>query len=299
MPTIAPRRTAMRCAIYAVIVPLVLLLGACSMARLGYSNGDTLVYWWLNGYVDLDSEQSPWVKQRIDKLFLWHRHTQLKTYIPLLVSAQHRLEHNVTKAEVMADYADLTKALDRVIDEASPDLADLAIAMNADNVAALKKKFETNDKKFRKDYLDGNQEQRQEHRYKLVMEWAEYWFGDFSDEQEATIRRASDARPLNNEMWMTDRLERQQTELALINRIHQEKLSHEAATEAVKEYINNNYLVRTNATPEMKAFFEASKDGVAQMAVLIINISTPKQRTHAREKLQQWIDDFNVLQAKG
>ena len=48
----------------------------------------------------------------------------------------------------------------------------------------------------------------------------------------------------------------------------------------------------------MNAFFAASKDGVAQLVVIIVNISTPKQKAHAVARLQQWIDDFNALADK-
>ncbi len=288
-----PRRT--RAPRWLLPALLALLLAACSLGRFGYNNGDTLIYWWLNGYVEFDSGQRPWVQQRIDNLMSWHRHSQLKTYIPVLAAAQRRLEHDVTKAEVLADYQDITQLIDRIFEQAAPDLADLAISMNADNMAQLKKKFEENDEKFRKDYLKGDHEERQEHRYKMVMEWAEYWFGDFSAEQEAAIRRASDARPLNNEMWVADRVQRQQALIALLARIHQEKLTHDAATVLIKDFMESNYLVRTSATPEMKAFFDASKDAVAQLTVFIINLATPKQRQHAKDKLQQWIDDLNVL----
>ncbi|HEY8024904.1 MAG TPA: DUF6279 family lipoprotein [Burkholderiaceae bacterium] len=276
------------------LVPLTLV--ACSLGRIGYNNGDTLVYWWLNGYVDFDSSQRPWVQQRIEGLHAWHRHTQLQTYVPLLIAAQHRLEHNVTKAEVLADYEDMTKCVDRIVDQAAPDLADLAIAMDADNLAQLTKKFESNNDKFRKEYMSGDREERQVHRYKMIMEWAEYWFGDFSDVQQAVIRRISDARPLNNELWVTDRIQRQHALIALLARIHQEKLTHDAAAALIKDFIDNNYLVRTGATPEMKAFFDASKDGVAQLAATIVNLATPKQKEHAKEKLQQWIDDITALE---
>jgi hypothetical protein len=276
---------------------LVVLLSACSLGRLGYNNADTITYWWLNGYVDFDPSQGHWARQRVDALYAWHRQTQLKTYVPILTNAQHLLERNVSKADVMAEYDDIGKALDRVIERAAPDLADLAIAMNGENMDALKQKFDATNRKFRKDYLDGDREQRQEHRYKLVMEWAEYWFGDFSDEQETAIRRASDTRPLNNEFWVEDRTMRQHALIAMLERIHREKLSHDAATVLIRNYIANNFLERKDAPPEMQAFFAASKDGLAQLSVTIVNLTTPKQRAHAKEKMQQWIDDFNTLAA--
>jgi len=277
---------------------LVLVLTACSLTRLGYSNGDIITYWWLNGYVGFDANQKPWVRQRIENLFAWHRQTQLKGYVTLLSGAQHRLQHEVTKQEVLDDYEALTRCGDRIIDEMAPDMADLALSMDATNLEHLREKFESNNEKYRKDYLRGDLQERQKYRYKVILEWAEYWFGDFSDEQEAMIRRVSDQRPLNNEMWAADRIQRQQGLIALVQRIQREKPPHAVVTEMIKTYVRDNYLLRASATPEMNAFFAASKDGVAQLVVIIVNISTPKQKAHAVARLQQWIDDFNALADK-
>ena len=63
----------------------------------------------------------------------------------------------------------------------------------------------------------------------------------------------------------------------------------------IKTYVINNYLLRAGATPEMKTFFDASKDSVAQLTVVLVNITTPKQKEPAAARLQQWIDDFNEL----
>lgn len=281
-----------------LVALLALLLAACSLGRFGYDHGDTIVYWWLDGYAGFDTSQRPWVRQRIDTLFAWHRHTQLKRYIPVIAAAQRKLDHDVTKADVMEVYGEISAAVDRIAEQAAPDLADLAIAMNGDNMDALKKKFDATNRKFQKEYLDGDRTERQEHRYKLAMEWAEYWFGDFSDEQEAAIRRASDARPLNNEFWVADRIERQKALLALLDHIQRDKVPRDAAAALIKTYIADNFLARNEAGPEAQAFFNASKDAVAQLTVTIVNLTTPRQRAHAKEKLQQWIDDFNTLAAE-
>jgi hypothetical protein len=43
------------------LVALMATLTACSTIRFTYNHGDTLLYWWLNAYIDLDSDQSDWV----------------------------------------------------------------------------------------------------------------------------------------------------------------------------------------------------------------------------------------------
>jgi len=265
------------------------------MARLGYNNGDTIAYWWLDGYIGFNNTERPWVQKRIETFFTWHRHNELKEYVKLLRVAQTRLQHPLTKELVLSDYEEVTKCGDRLIDQIAPDMVDLIMMMDADNLDHLKQKFESNNAKFRSDYLSGDVEDRQEYRYKMVMESAEYWFGDFSDQQEAIIRKASDQRPLNNEMWAADRIQRQQGLIALIKRLQTEKPTREASIEMLKSFVATNYVLRPGTSPEMKAFFEASKDGVAQLTVVIVNLTTQKQKDHAMARLQQWIDDLGEM----
>ena len=70
---------------------LVVFLCGCSMARLGYNNGETVSYFWLNSYIDFDADQKPWVKKELASLFAWHRRTQLPEYLPLLAQAKKRV----------------------------------------------------------------------------------------------------------------------------------------------------------------------------------------------------------------
>ena len=177
-----------------------------------------MTYWWLNGYVGFDASQKPWAKQRIDALFAWHRRTQLKHYVALLTGAQRRLQHDVTKQQMLDDYEELIQCGDRIVDEIAARSGRSGLVDEGREPGTFRHKFESNNEKYRKDHLRGDLQDKQKSRYKDVMEWAEYWFGDFSDEQEAVIRRASDQRPLNNELWAADRVVRQQSLIALVQR---------------------------------------------------------------------------------
>jgi len=73
------------------LIAIMTVLAACSSLRLAYNNGDTLLYWWIDGYVDLTSDQKSVVKEDIDKLFHWHRKTQLNDYAQILQTAQRQL----------------------------------------------------------------------------------------------------------------------------------------------------------------------------------------------------------------
>lgn len=275
---------------------LACLLAGCSALRLGYANGDTFLYWWMNGYIDFTDEQKPWVKARIDNLFAWHRKTQLASYAQLLAREQQRLQTRVTPADVQTDYAELKKQAMLVLDKALPDLTDLAMSLQPQQIAHLEKKFASNNDSYRKDYLRGDVEDRQQFRFKKVMKQAEYWFGDFSAQQEAQIRAASNARPLDNDLWMAERLQRQQELIRILRKIQTEHPSREVVSGLLRGYIERSFEHFLYA--EHKAFFDASRDGTVQMVALIVNIATPAQKTFAIKRAQKWIEDCRSLAAK-
>lgn len=278
----------------AVLFLAALLLAGCSALRIGYANGDTFIYWWLNGYVDFTDDQKPWVKAHIDRLFDWHRKTQLHDYAQLLDQIQKRIQRgSTTPAEVREDFNAVRKRAALVLEKAVPELTDLALAMQPQQIVYLEKKLASNNEKYRKEYLQGNIDDRQQLRYKKVMKQAEYWFGNFNKEQEARIRKASDARPLDYDIWMTERVRRQQEMLRMLRKIQAEKPPREVVSKMIREFVAHSLENFTYA--EHKAFFDESTQGMAQMIAVIVNTATPEQKAHAIERIQKWIEDCNAL----
>ncbi|HEX7647219.1 MAG TPA: DUF6279 family lipoprotein [Noviherbaspirillum sp.] len=275
---------------------LVSLLAGCSALRIGYANGETVAYWWLDGYADIDHDQKPWVKADIRNYFAWHRKTQLRDYAQLLSRTGQRLQQKVTPADVQADYLMLRQRAMLAVDHALPELADLALSLKPEQIAHIERKFASNNDTYRKDYLRGSLEDRQAFRFKKALKQAEYWFGDFSREQEAQIRAASNARPLNNEIWLDERRHRQQAILKLLRRIQAEQPSREAAIAMMREQLPQ--LFDFMPYNEHKEFFDASRDGTFRLVATVINIATPAQREFARRRLQKLIEDCNTMTAQ-
>jgi len=278
---------------YAVLALMLVIVAGCSGLRLAYNNGDTVLYWWLNAYVDLDRDQKGWVRDDIDKMFDWHRKTQLKDYVEILRTGQKQLQGNITQADLMMDYSEIKQRTQALLLKAAPELADLARSLKPEQIAQMEKKFKSNNDDYRKKYLSGDQDKRQKLRYKKAMEQFELWFGSFSSEQEAIIRKASDARPLNNDIWLDERMRRQQNVLNLVKKVHQEKLGKEAAAALVTTLIKDSFERLEHS--ERKAFFDTYEASTAQMVLTVIKIATPTQKAHAIKRMQGWIDDFNSL----
>ena len=279
-----------------IVLAFAILLAACSSLRLAYNNADTLLYWWLDNYVDFEGEQKAEVKRDIDDFFRWHRKTQLQDYVQLLQKAQRQLRGHPTQADLMADYVDIRDRTEALLLRSAPNIADMALSLKPEQLATMEKKFAKNNADFRKKNMKGDAEDQNKFRYKKSMEQFELWFGDFSREQEAIIRKASDARPLDNGLWLDERMKRQGRILALARKIMTEQPSRQVATQWIEELVRASF--DRLAASERKAFFDAYTQSTLELVHTVVRITTPEQKAHAQKRMDGWIKDLNTLAAQ-
>lgn len=278
------------------LIAVMVAVAACSSVRFAYNQGDTLLYWWVNAYLDLDSEQSGPVKEDIGQLFSWHRKTQLKDYSVLLGTLQRQLASgNVTHADLKGDYKDIRSRTELLANKALPELADLALSIKPGQIHKIEEKFAKNNETFRKKFVRVDHEKQQKQRFKKSMEQFDLWFGGFSSEQEAVLRKVSDVRPLNNELWLSERILRQKKIIAVLREVQQKKLGKDATMDLLRGLLKDIF-GRLDA-PEHKVFFDTYTDSTINLVLTAIKISTPTQKAHAQKRMQGWIDDFKVLSA--
>jgi hypothetical protein len=157
----------------------------------------------------------------------------------------------------------------------------------------MEQKFAKNNDKFRKEFMSGSIDDQKKARFKKAMDQLELWFGSFSRDQEAQLRRASDARPLDNDVFLQERQLRQKKIVALLRRVHDQKLNKEQAMSAIHDMLRD-FFDRTEA-PERKAFYDAYVNNTANFILTAIKLTTPQQKQHAQQRMQGWINDFNAL----
>ena len=275
------------------LIALLACLGACSTIRFSYNHGDTLLYWWLDAYVDFEGEQSDWVKRDIRDLFQWHRKTQLDDYAALLGTFQRQLGGNPTQADLLADYRIIRTHTETLAMKAVPHMVDLARSLTPDQIEQMEERFKKKNDEYRRKFVSGSAEKRQEARFDKSMEQFKLWFGSFSSEQEKALRRASDARPLDSNVWLEERILRQRKILALARKIQQEKPSKEQTSVMITALLHE-FFARMD-TPERKGFYDAYINSTSNYILSAIRIATPAQKAHAQQRMQGWIDDFRVL----
>lgn len=278
------------------LIAVMLVVAACSSVKFAYNQGDTLLYWWVNAYLDLDSGQSGLVKEDIGELFNWHRKTQLKEYSQLLSNGQKQLAGgNLALTDLKANYRDIRTRTELLAYKALPELTELALLIKPEQIAKMEEKFAKNNDTYRKKFVKVDQEKQQKQRFKKSMEQFELWFGGFSSEQEAILKRASDVRPLDNMLWLDERIIRQKRIISALREIQQKKLGKEQ-TSALLSGLLKEIFSRFESS-ERKAFFDAYIESTMQMILTAVKIATPVQKAHAQKRMQGWIDDFKVLAA--
>ncbi|HEX9173953.1 MAG TPA: DUF6279 family lipoprotein [Telluria sp.] len=276
------------------LIALFALAAGCSSVRFTYNQGDTLLYWWLNAYVDLEGDQSTKARQNIEDFFQWHRKTQLRDYAGMLSKIQRQLAGTPTQADLMADYREIRVRTETMASHAAPQIAELALSLAPDQIAQMEKRFKSKNDDYRRKVLPSDPEKRQKARYKKSMEQFELWFGSFSREQEAVLRKASDARPTSDgEIMLEERIWRQRKISGLLRKIQQEKPGKEGATALVSSTLRE--MLNRTESPERKVFYDAYADSTVKYLLTAIRIATPAQKAHAQKRMQGWIEDFNVL----
>ena len=270
-----------------------LFLQSCSAIRLGYGNADSLTRWWIDQYLDLAPEQDALSRERLARLTAWHRKTQLPDYVTLLRQGKAFAAGQPTTSDALALSDNVIRRVRVLAEQATPDVADLMATLTPAQIDRMAARFaEKNDDLAKEMRLAEGDAEQNKARYKRLLERAEYWLGDFSNEQEATLRRMVAAQDPGGRFWYDERLRRQRELLDLMRQVQRERPPRERIIMLLRDYAARFDLP---ADPARLARARAMRRASAELTVAILAMATPAQRDHARQKFDDLIHDFTEL----
>jgi len=274
-----------------------LLLQACSAVRLGYGHADSLARWWIDQYVDLSPEQDALVQERLARFFAWHRKTQLPDYANLLRQGKNFVAGQPTASDALLLGDGIVRRVRTLTEQALPDVADLLLTISPAQIERIAQRYAEKNTDYAKDARLAEDEGAQRAaRYKRLRERAEYWFGDFSSAQEATLRQLIEGQSAGSRFWYEERLRRQRELLDLMRQVQRERLPHDKVIQLLRDYAARFDLP---ADPPRLAQAQVLRRASAELAIAILALTTPAQRAHARQKLDDLIHDFTELAQQG
>lgn len=277
----------------ALIVIAGLLLQGCSAVRLGYGNADSLARWWIDQYVDLSPDQDLLLRERLSGFLAWHRKTQLPDYVLVMRQGQQLVDGRPTVGDMLKLSEGIIRRARDLSDRATPDIADFLATVSPAQIARMAGRFTEKNSDYAKEAkLAEDENAQRQARYRRLLERAEYWFGDFSDAQAASLRQLIGGQSAGSQFWYAERLRRQREWLDLLRMVERERPPRDKLMRLLHDYAARFDLP---ADPARLSQAVALRHAAAELAVAIHALTTPDQRAHARHKLDDLIHDFTEL----
>ncbi len=266
-------------------------LSGCGAVKLAYDHGETFAMFWIGRYIDLDSQQEILVRERLQGFIEWHRRTQLPDYVMLARSLQSEAAAGITSAEQAALEADLRERGYRALNRALPDLADIALSLRVEQLGKMRDKFADNDREYREDFIEVSSARRNRDRADKWRERIEYWYGDLTAQQRATLDALSDAQPIDPAVALAERQSREADSLAVLTRIAQTRPSR---GEAIQQLAALARRLEVSPDARRRAYLESVRASNSAIFVQMANLMTTEQRQFAVKRLGDWISDMQA-----
>lgn len=280
-----------RAIIGAALAAALLLSGCANLLRVTYGQGPMLAYWWIDGYVDLNGEQTPRLRDALDRWFDWHRRIELPRYVVLLARAQREVTEPITTQGMCAWRAEAERRLDAAVGEALPAASALIVSLAPEQLRHLQAKLAKDGTELRRDFAQADRTQRQERSFKRALERFENFYGRLDEAQRARLAKELAASPFDAERWLAERERRvADTVRMLTNASTSADLAQAQA--AVRVLVERS--LRSPRSDYREYQDKLAQDNCA-LAATLHNLTTPAQRRFARDKLKGWEDDLHAL----
>ncbi len=275
-----------------LIMLAVALLTACSAIKLAYNQAPDLTYWWIDGYLDLNEQQTPRVREELARLFAWHRSSELPKTASLLQKAQTQLLGNVSPAAVCSVYDDVRGLYEAVLDRALPPAADIAVTVTPEQLVHLQRKYTKNNEEYARDYLQGSDSERASKRLKSAVQRSEMIYGKLEEAQITAIKAAIQKSGFNAALGMKERERRQKEALEMLAQLGKTRATPQAALAALRSYAQRS---TSSPDPAYRAYAEQMTREACESFATVHASTTPEQRAKAVQTFKAYESDLRVL----
>jgi len=275
---------------------LFMLLTGCGAIKLTYNNADSLLYWWLDGYVDFSVEQKIRVKNELTSLHSWHRQTQLPIWTEMTRNLQAQVANEVTGTQLCAQW---DQAKERLLPPLNtylePQVLWLVTQLTADQIKSIEEKYEKTNEKWLNEWQPETKRELIKNTKKIIRERTDSLYGALENEQRKWLLEMIRTSPFDAKIDYAERLRRQQDMVSTLKDIQVRKLSVEAARESMRALMQRSFV---SPDSNYRTYAERLKQHNCLLYAKLHNSMNAEQRKHALSKLKDYERDFKTLQAQ-
>jgi signal transduction histidine kinase len=265
-----------------------LLLGGCSAIRTVYNQADHVAAWRADDYFDLTDEQKRAFRSTFSRLHAWHRSTQLKGYAGLLEAMDRRLARGPGTQDVAWAVDGVKTQSRQLVQHAFPDAAAFLATLSDPQIAAARRQFDRDNRKFAKEHGVGRPAVEQKRlRAKRDLETIEHWSGPLDAEQRARFTALSEAQPLEAASRHQDRMRRQREFVALLEQRHDTRFP-----DRLREWLLD---WNANRPADLDARLDEYDQAHIRMLLQVYSELRPDQQRKVQDRLRGYIDAMRDL----
>ncbi|MDB5871888.1 MAG: hypothetical protein JWQ07_1330 [Ramlibacter sp.] len=277
------------------LLALAAALAGCSAIKLGYNNLGEVAYWWLDGYVDFDDDQTARVREDLARLHQWHRTDELPQLGKLLQSMDQAAPGDIGAPQFCAFFGHLRERLDAIADRAEPALVTLATSLTSEQLLQVERKFQKSNAAFRKEWIRPPAAERTEKRFDQFLERSEMIYGKLDEPQRLALRGQLQQSAFDPVRTLAGRERRQRDMLQTLRKITAPSLPFGEARGWMHGLMDR---LREPADAADRAYQNALiEEGCRSFAVLH-NSTSSAQRAAAVRRLRAYQRDLRELAAQ-
>jgi hypothetical protein len=278
-----------------LLLAALLGLSGCSTIKVVYNNSDDVIYWWLDGYADLQGEQKQFTRDTLTELQRWHRQQQLPEYVALLKRMQTMAPNDITPTQVCAVTEDMKTSFVTLLRFVEPANTKLASQLKPEQLVSIRKRFDKTNKTWKEDWLDPNAEERLRYRIKQATNRLEDFYGRLDKPQRDALHKWLSESIFDPKLSYAERERRQADSMQTFQRMAQEgspTVQAQALLRGLTERSFNSPNERYRAYN--RELWNENCEGFAKLH----NSTTPAQRQRMLEALRGYEQDFKSLMAQ-
>jgi hypothetical protein len=273
---------------------VVAALASCSTIKLAYGQAPDLLYWWLDGYLDLNDAQSVRVRAELSQLHTWHRKTELPKVSALLQKAQTAAAADISGEQACGYYQSARQLWGGWIERAIEPSAELVMSLQPEQLEQLSRKYAKSNDEFLNNFVNTSAEKRDARRLKQFTERSEMLYGNLDDAQLASLRRMVQSTGFDAALIHRERLRRQTDALQMLRQLQTKPQSATQVQTQLRAYIAR---ATTSPDPTYRDYAQRLVTQTCDNFAQLHNSTTPAQRSKAAQALNNYDRDAKALLA--
>lgn len=259
-------------------------MASCSPLRLGYDYADWFMFWKLDGFFSLTTEQKEFLHPQIDLLLAWHKTKELPLYVSLLRQVKEKAMDGLSLSELNWAYAQTERRVEQTMRRVAPNFSILLVTLKDQQIERFKQNFSQQGAVPSNDEKENPSEQ--------AIKQVERWVGKLSDDQKILVIQLKNSVPDISKQRASHSEGVRNT---IINFIAQDH-----TPQAVEQKILELYLdYEATYSEEYSQQVAAQRKAVKSMILGIDRILTPPQRAYFLTKIDLLVGDIESLEKKG